>query len=271
MRPPSISMVATLDSELATLSRRELQALAKEHGIKANSKSAEIISALEEKRAKVSPTAASDGGDSDPRMDRVRQMVKAKRVQAAQGLGGLRSRKGAKRSERKKVASGKGFGRVPAAGLNFDRRPKAADAACACGSGDPYQNCCAPLHGSGAPAPTPEALVRARYSAYAYRLPQYLIDTTDPDGEEWQQDLAAWKRELLGYCDKFEFQKLKLDDDAASVGGGDADEAVVGFRANILQKGTINLMALREHSTVRKCDGRWLYTKGDVDYESPED
>jgi SEC-C motif-containing protein len=209
----------------------------------------------------------------DTHMDRVRQAAKAKRVQAAQGLGGLRKRKGAKRSERKKAAAGKGFGSMATSGLNFDRRPKAG-AVCACGSGATYQDCCAPLHEGTAHASTPQALVRARYSAYAYRLPQYLISTTDPQGSEWHQDTAVWKRELLGYCDKFEFQKLRLDDDGVgSVAPGDGEAVVVGFRANILQKGTLNLMALHERSTLSQHDGSWLYAKGDVEYESqdPED
>ena len=102
-------------------------------------------------------------------------------------------------------------------------------------------------------------------------LPDYLIKTTDPSGKEFQEDTAKWKKGLLSFCDDFDFQGLKLDDaDAASAATGDT--AVVGFRANFCQKGSINLMALREFSTFRRSadDGSWLYSAGDVSYEAQE-
>ena len=38
--------------------------------------------------------------------------------------------------------------------------------ACPCGLGDDYESCCGRFH-AGAPAPTAEALMRSRYSAFA--------------------------------------------------------------------------------------------------------
>ena len=67
---------------------------------------------------------------------------------------------------------------------------QAADAACPCGrlavaakgkAGKPltYAACCQPWH-LGQPAPTPEALMRSRYSAFVLGLPDYLRATWHP-------------------------------------------------------------------------------------------
>ena len=48
--------------------------------------------------------------------------------------------------------------------------------ACPCGLGDDYDACCGRLH-AGAPAPTAEALMRARYSAFAVGDAGYLLRT----------------------------------------------------------------------------------------------
>lgn len=63
-------------------------------------------------------------------------------------------------------------------------------AACPCGSGDEYAECCGPLHRQTVLAETPEQLMRSRYSAYAvgdldhiFRTwhPRTRPDTLDPD------------------------------------------------------------------------------------------
>ena len=49
-------------------------------------------------------------------------------------------------------------------------------ASCPCGSGRTYAECCGPFH-DGEGAPTAEALMRSRYSAYVLQLEPYLLDT----------------------------------------------------------------------------------------------
>ncbi len=70
---------------------------------------------------------------------------------------------------------GRGFG-VPA------KTPSSQKAAskCPCGSGKPYSGCCSRYHSGNAAAPSPEALLRARFSAYAMQLVDYIVDTTHP-------------------------------------------------------------------------------------------
>ncbi|MFW5825647.1 MAG: YchJ family protein [Marinobacter sp.] len=52
---------------------------------------------------------------------------------------------------------------------------------CPCGSGQPYNGCCQPFHHGAVPAPTPEALMRSRFSAFVLALPDYLRATWHPD------------------------------------------------------------------------------------------
>jgi SEC-C motif-containing protein len=52
---------------------------------------------------------------------------------------------------------------------------------CPCGSGRSYANCCGPAHDGSRPAATPEALMRARYSAYALRDVSFVLGTWHPD------------------------------------------------------------------------------------------
>lgn len=47
---------------------------------------------------------------------------------------------------------------------------------CPCESGKPYEACCRPYH-EGIAAPTAEALMRSRYTAYALGLEEYLLQT----------------------------------------------------------------------------------------------
>jgi len=206
--------------------------------------------------------------------DKRKQVAKARRAAKQEGLGGFAPRSGAKRSERKAPSAGRGFAKQ-SGGLNYDRRP-AANAECACGSGDTYAKCCAPLH-DGEDAATPSDLVRARYAAYQYRLPDFLMRTTDPKGDEYEEDTAAWKRSLLGFTDGFEFQKLEVGETVEGDGSvkqqsaqqvEGAHLAQVDFRVNFVQKGSLNLMVLCEKSTFRKVDGKWLYAQGEVSYEA---
>jgi SEC-C motif-containing protein len=60
------------------------------------------------------------------------------------------------------------------------KKSPAALALCPCDSGQPYADCCGPWHGGlseGVHAPTPEALMRSRYSAYVLGLIDYLLAT----------------------------------------------------------------------------------------------
>ena len=48
---------------------------------------------------------------------------------------------------------------------------------CPCGSGKNYSDCCQPLIKGKTKAPTAEALMRSRYSAYVEHAIDYIIET----------------------------------------------------------------------------------------------
>ena len=55
---------------------------------------------------------------------------------------------------------------------------------CPCKSRQSYALCCLPFHQGKAKPETAEQLMRSRYSAYFFRLVDYLVETTHPDTRE---------------------------------------------------------------------------------------
>lgn len=121
---------------------------------------------------------------------------------------------------------------------------------CPCSSGQPYAKCCRPYH-QGKPAPSPETLMRSRYSAYALDKPDYLMQTTHPTSPHWQADRAAWRTDLQAFSRSVNFVGLRV----LSVGAN-----TVKFRAVLMQAGRD--ISFTEHSVFERVEGRWLYVKG---------
>lgn len=72
-------------------------------------------------------------------------------------------------------------------------RPQAP---CPCGSGETYARCCGMWHAgldTGSFAPTPEALMRARYSAYVLGEIGYLLATWHPSTAPGDLELSPIK------------------------------------------------------------------------------
>ncbi|MFC2992337.1 YchJ family protein [Halomonas tibetensis] len=119
-----------------------------------------------------------------------------------------------------------------------------ARTACPCGSGRPLTDCCA-RHHAGVPAPTPEALMRSRYSAFVLDLPDYLLATWHPSSRPSSLGADAatvWKRlEVLE--------------------SGEEDErGWVHFRATFREGKHWSL--LEESSRFVREAGRWFYLDG---------
>jgi hypothetical protein len=83
----------------------------------------------------------------------------------------------------------------------FTRTPKDPEVSCACGSKRTYGNCCKKFHDSGEAPDDPVNLIRARYSAFAYRLPGYIMRTTAQGSADWKINQNQWEKEILGFCD----------------------------------------------------------------------
>ena len=134
------------------------------------------------------------------------------------------------------------------------RRPS-PNAPCPCGSGAKTKRCCGRYH-RGAPAPTPEALMRSRYAAYALGDAAYIQRTTHPGGPHWEPDAAAWARSILVFCRSTDFEALEVR--AASE---DGERGEVTFRAQLVQGGRD--ASFVERSRFLRVEGRWLYHSGE--------
>lgn len=120
---------------------------------------------------------------------------------------------------------------------------------CPCGSGKLFLACCAPYL-RGAPAPTAEALMRSRYSAYARGDLDYIEKTcTGPAAEAFdrrESELSAHGTEWLG-----------LTITGTSAGAESDDRGKVSFTFRVRQNGQEGTAS--EVSLFRKIDGRWFY------------
>jgi SEC-C motif-containing protein len=126
-----------------------------------------------------------------------------------------------------------------------------------------YAACCQPWH-LGQPAPTPEALMRSRYSAFVLGLADYLRATWHPSTRPPTLDLEAGTH-WLG----LEVRASRLLDDhcanAGSEGAHDAHNLAKGevefvARSRVAGKG----QRLHERSRFLREDGRWWYVDGDM-------
>lgn len=122
---------------------------------------------------------------------------------------------------------------------------------CPCGTGLKYKKCCRVWH-DGAPAPTAEALMRARYSAYAAGRADYIVATTHPESPHRGTDL----REIERFCREMRFDGLTVI--SASEAG---DRGTVSFEARMRQGARDATMV--ERSLFCRIDGRWMYHSGE--------
>jgi SEC-C motif-containing protein len=118
-------------------------------------------------------------------------------------------------------------------------------ALCPCGSGLIFEDCCAPYLKGAASAPTAEALMRSRYSAFVERNWEYLNHTQlIPDNGPPTPDMVWLGLEIL----------------ATQTGGVEDTEGTVEFVARYSHQGSP--AALHEISRFQKVDGKWLYVDG---------
>jgi SEC-C motif-containing protein len=105
------------------------------------------------------------------------------------------------------------------------------------------------VHSGAANAPTAEALMRSRYSAFAIGDPDYLLHSWHPDTRPPSLTLDPARR------------WVRLEILATTGGGLLQDEGTVEFRAHYLQ--TTHTGVLHESSRFTKVDGRWVYVDGE--------
>ncbi len=127
--------------------------------------------------------------------------------------------------------------------------------ACHCGSGLAYADCCGPFIAGERPAPTAEALMRSRYSAYVVEAIDYLGETLHPEHRsDW--DRAATARWAAAS------QWLGLEVVATEAGGPDEETGMVEFIARFTENGQPRRH--HERSRFERVDGRWYYVDGEI-------
>jgi SEC-C motif-containing protein len=127
---------------------------------------------------------------------------------------------------------------------------------CPCGSGRDYAACCEPIISGKVEAPTAEALMRARYSAYVKHEINFIIDSCIKKNDKRDIDEKATR----DWSEKSTWLGLHILH--TEKGGENDTEGVVEFTADYEQDGLKD----RHHETGRfkKIEGRWLYDDGSV-------
>lgn len=121
---------------------------------------------------------------------------------------------------------------------------------CPCGLQHSYEDCCGRYASGNPPAPTAEALMRSRYSAYTLAQEPYLLATWHPSTRPTTLDLNAHPQpKWLGLQVNGHRQ---TDDNHAEV------EFVVRYK--------IGGRAYRMHEISRfvREEGKWYYLDGDI-------
>jgi len=128
------------------------------------------------------------------------------------------------------------------------------DAICPCRQKDAhhksYAECCAPYIEDGRPAPTPETLMRSRYTAFALGRIDHLVDTLAPGTRDDfdRKAITHWSRSS---------EWLGLDILSTEEGQAGDETGYVEFVAHFINDGQRH--AHRERSLFRKEDGRWYF------------
>ena len=126
---------------------------------------------------------------------------------------------------------------------------------CHCGSGQPYQTCCEPYVTGQENAPTAEALMRSRYSAYVEGAVDYLGETLHP------QHRADWDREATRRWSE-DAQWLGLEIVATEAGRQQDQQGMVEFIASFKENGSEKRH--QECSRFARVNERWYYVDGEA-------
>ncbi|GLF98373.1 YchJ family protein [Streptomyces yaizuensis] len=119
---------------------------------------------------------------------------------------------------------------------------------CPCGLPAAYGACCGRYHTGEEAAPTAEALMRSRYSAFVTGDAEYLLRTWHPATRPAELELDPGMR----------WSGLEID--GATEGTPFHSTGTVTFRARYRHHGQRG--ALHERSTFARVDGAWVYVDG---------
>ena len=172
----------------------------------------------------------------------------------------------------------------------FNRKPPPADSLvsrtiqykaeslCLCGSSQPYGSCCKPYHDGVIPS-TAEKTLRARYSAYALGVPEFIIQSSHPQSEDYVEYMVEaqasskssekrWAKDIIRMSRDYKFLGFNVTE-IREMNDKDQSKANISFIVVLSEKDG-GIEAVRERCSFVYEGDRWLYVDGDVD-EPPED
>ncbi len=124
---------------------------------------------------------------------------------------------------------------------------------CPCGSHELYVQCCGQYIDGAETAPTPEALMRSRYTAYTQANMDYIQKTMQ--GEPVKDFDPVLSKEWAQHCDWQQLQVLHCQQLSSNHG-------FVEFIAHYQSKG--QHQHLHEVSEFRRISGVWFYVGGEI-------
>jgi len=125
---------------------------------------------------------------------------------------------------------------------------------CFCGSESDFDACCGPIIG-GVPAPTAEALMRSRFTAFAKGELDYIENT---HATAMRDDFNRSAAESTANTVKW----INLEILDTVEGGADDDTGVVEFAARFKKDG--ETLMHHERSDFHREDGKWVYVDGQM-------
>jgi len=135
---------------------------------------------------------------------------------------------------------------------------------CPCGSQLSFAKCCQIYHEGKKPAPTAEALLRSRYSAFVTGAVDYILDTHHPETRD-----QIKREEILDWSKNSEWLNLTMH--TIERGTTKDEDGIIDFTARYGQGG--REVDHREKSEFRKKDGAWyfydVYKNKPIRHETP--
>ena len=131
---------------------------------------------------------------------------------------------------------------------------------CPCTSGKEYADCCRPYIEGELKAPTAEALMRSRYTAFATQAIDHLRETLKPGtrGDFDEASVRQWSESA---------EWTGLDVVSASGGGENYTAGKIHFIARYSVKNTPQ--EFEEVGSFEKIDDTWYYVDGEVKGHTP--
>lgn len=132
--------------------------------------------------------------------------------------------------------------------------------ACPCGKGATLETCCGPIVRGEVAAPTAEALMRSRYTAYVLGEIDHVIRSTHPRHTKDldREATEKWSRES---------EWLGLDVKSVEAGGEGDEKGTVEFVARYAVGG--QPLSHHERGQFARLDGTWFYVDGDIVKPAP--